>query len=258
MVYDSAVRDDQVFSRIAAILPHDTALRIARGRFFAHRGQWERAVREYAPVVEPYGVNSATEHYARLLLLTGNDEEYRRLCQQLEKCFGETDTAGVAYLLVSICTAGSQSGVEPGRIVRWGEQAIAASRTPLYLFALGAANYRAGQYERAVECLEESNVRWGSQRTAHNPFILAMAYHRLGQQEKSRECYGIGIEVLRSRTPPGSEGPPAGRPGSLWDSGGLNEWTALEPHAPRGQGTPWVDRRAGSANRKTGSVGCEK
>ena len=51
MVYDSAVRDDQVFSRIAAILPHDTALRIARGRFFAHRGQWERAVREYAPVI---------------------------------------------------------------------------------------------------------------------------------------------------------------------------------------------------------------
>ena len=205
---DSAMRHDQVFSRVANLLPHDTWLRNVRGQFFAYRGHWQRAVREYEPFIEPYRVGGATEEYARLLLLTGNDEEYRRLCRRLSAHFGEPDTAGAAYLLVSICTAGPRSGVEPERIVQWDEQAVAASRIDLYLFALGAANYRAGRYERAVECMEESDARWGTQRTA-NVFFLAMAFHRLGQHEKSRKCYDIGLEVLRSAAPPPDTDDPA-------------------------------------------------
>ena len=180
--------------------------------------------------------------------LTGNDEEYRRLCQRLSAQVRRNGRRGhgvLAGVHLHGWSAIGHRACENRTLGRTGGCRVAYPDVSL---CPRRRQLPGGPYERAVECLEESNARWGTQRTPHNPFLLAMAYHRLGQHEKSRECYRIGIEVLRSRTPPrGSEDPAAG---SLWDDGGLIRVDALEPHAPRGQGTPWVERRTGSANRE--------
>ena len=225
-IYGGVVRDVQVFSRVAALRPQDTDLRIARGRLLTWYGQWEEAASEYAPFVERYGPTFWAEHYARLLVLTSNDQEYRRLCRLLDKLQGDLELKGwESYQLAVICTAGPQSGVESARILRWAENAVGQSRSALFLFVLGAAHYRAGNYERAAECLEESDAKWGSEPTVHNSFLRAMTYHRLGQNEKSRRCYAAGLQLLRKRSPPpGPDGLPRG---ALLNAGALSEWQHL-------------------------------
>ncbi len=177
-------------------------------------------------MIQPYRLNSPSEQYARLLLLVGNDAEYRRLCQQLTENMGPDSDPGGACLLASICTAGPRSGIEPTEVVRWAEQALVLSRSPWHLLALGAAKYRAGRYDQAVLYLEESNARSGSRGETVNPFLLAMAYHQLRQYQKSQTCYARGVD-LRSRKPPEFDDPPKGSTGSFGDSDGVSQWINL-------------------------------
>ena len=123
-LYDSAARDEQLFLRLVGLLPRDTRLRVARGRFLAYRGDWQGAAGEYKSFIEPYGLNEATEEYARLLLLIGSDDEYRKLCQQVSAQLSDADPAARVCVLVSICTAGPQSGVEPAKITQWAGRAF--------------------------------------------------------------------------------------------------------------------------------------
>jgi hypothetical protein len=52
---------------------------------------------------------------------------------------------------------------------------------------LGAAYFRAGQYDEAIRCLGESNAAvWGEDRKAQNRLVLAMLYQRLGESTKAR------------------------------------------------------------------------
>ena len=182
---------------------------------------------EYAPVVEPYGVNSATEHYARLLLLTGD----RRRVSQTVPAVGEVVrrnrhrgrglSAGVR-LLGSVRNRASSRENR-----RWGEQAVAASRTPLYLFALGAANYRAGQLRAGrrvsggIQC-EVGHPADRSQPVSPGAWPITGSVNRRragsGTRSASRCC-----EVGRRR---GSEDPPAAcwQPLGQWRP---SEWTHL-------------------------------
>jgi tetratricopeptide (TPR) repeat protein len=51
-VYETAVRDEQVYSRLAGMLPRDRDLHLQRGRLLAIRGDWQGALREYEAVLE--------------------------------------------------------------------------------------------------------------------------------------------------------------------------------------------------------------
>ena len=214
----------KVFSRVAA-LPRTRIFGLRGGGCLPGTGDGRRrsAVRAARGAIRTHVLG---RHYARLLVLTGNDQEYRRLCQLLDKLQGDLELKGrESYTLAVICTAGPQSGVESARIIRWAENAVGQSRSALYLFVLGAAHYRAGNYERAAECLEESDAKWGGEPTVHNSFLRAMTYHRLGQNEKSRRCYAAGLQLLRKRTlPPGSDSLPND---ALWNTGALSEWQHL-------------------------------
>ena len=211
---DSAVRDEQLFSRLVGLLPRDTRLRVARGRFLAYRGDWQGAAGEYKSFIEPYGLNEATEEYARLLLLIGSDDEYRKLCQRVSAQPSDADAAAKACVLVSICTAGPQSGVEPAKITQWAGRAFSASGDALSLYAVGAAHYRAGRYKNAFEDLERANLL-GSPRRKQIPFLLAMAYHQLGRKEAARRAFDYGLRLLREIAPPPGSDDSAG--GSLLD-----------------------------------------
>ncbi|MGI6415468.1 MAG: protein kinase domain-containing protein [Thermoguttaceae bacterium] len=202
IICGTGVRHDEVYSRVASLLPHDDELRCLRAQFLAFRGDWEGAVSSYQPVIERCGVNHDMWFYAELLALTGRDEAYRKLCQPLiERFQGPNDPQ--PGLLAAIGSAGPQSGVPPATLVRWSQQALAESgpSDAGRIDGLGMAYYRAGQYERAVEFLEKSSALFGGHR--RSAFFLAMAYHRLGQHEKSREEYAKGLEYMRKfLTPP--------------------------------------------------------
>ncbi len=66
----------------------------------------------------------------------------------------------------------------------------------MFLNTLGVAQYRAGQWQSAIDALHESmNYRNGG-----NPadwFFLAMAYWQLGQKDEARQSYDRGVQWMK-------------------------------------------------------------
>jgi uncharacterized protein HemY len=77
---------------------------------------------------------------------------------------------------------------QPERLVQLATKAAATNAgAPHYLTTLGAALYRAGQFEEAARRLEEAARLRGQAAGAREWFFLAMAHQRLGDPEKARE-----------------------------------------------------------------------
>src|SRR5262249_24110044 len=78
--------------------------------------------------------------------------------------------------------------VDPARLVVWGRQAVEVPPPiqPWCIHALGVAHYRAGQYDLAIQRLEESLRAIWTNGNAQNRLRLALAHHRLGHADEAR------------------------------------------------------------------------
>src|SRR5262249_13982653 len=73
----------------------------------------------------------------------------------------------------------------------------APSRTASMPFVVGAAHYRAGQYDEAVRRLEQAlgvQGQWAIIRLRYP--VLAMAHHRLGHKTQARQALDEAARVL--------------------------------------------------------------
>ena len=69
-----------------------------------------------------------------------------------------------------------------------------------YLNTLGVAQYRAGEYQAAIETLTKSmDVRSGGD--AFDWFFLAMAHGQLGNPEAARQWYDKAVAWTQTNTP---------------------------------------------------------
>jgi hypothetical protein len=70
---------------------------------------------------------------------------------------GEKPTLFDSFVLARCCGLSLASNVEPARLKGWANQALESDRSGWYLHALGMAHYRAGDYDEAINALEQSN-----------------------------------------------------------------------------------------------------
>jgi tetratricopeptide (TPR) repeat protein/tRNA A-37 threonylcarbamoyl transferase component Bud32 len=183
-------RTDAVFARVSDRRPGDGHLWIARGRLHASRREFGAAVADYARVTDS---RPPEDHvwleYASLLLLTGDEDGYRRACAQLIEHYGRTKDAGVGLDLARVCVLGPQAGATPGQLVQWAKLKGPNQPPPAWsLHALGTAYYRAGRPEPAADRLRESleaQPDWSGQ--ALSWAFLALAHARLGHAEEARQ-----------------------------------------------------------------------
>ncbi len=73
----------------------------------------------------------------------------------------------------------------------------------MVLARVGVAQYRAGQYEQAIENLEKSNAsEWKPESTkALNWFLLAMAHHQLGHSKDAKKCLDTARRLVVEALP---------------------------------------------------------
>src|SRR5262249_25106125 len=84
----------------------------------------------------------------------------------------------------------------------------AAEKVHWHLYVAGLAHYRAGQYDQAVERLDESaaiDPNWVSR--AINYPALAMAYHRLGKAGEARQALASAEKAIDGWTEAMVQGP---------------------------------------------------
>jgi WD40 repeat protein/serine/threonine protein kinase/tetratricopeptide (TPR) repeat protein len=182
-------RWDQAYARLLELRPDDGQLWCARGRYHALRGRWDQAAADFARGISPASPDSeeCIEH-ACLRLIVGDHEGYRAFVGEIQRRACQIEDPYVAYILARTAVMAAAPVVEPERVTRWAEQAVAASLNGWNLHTLGVAHYRAGRLDEAIKRLEESNASdWGEQGRMQNRLVLAMAHHRLGQTTQSRD-----------------------------------------------------------------------
>jgi tetratricopeptide (TPR) repeat protein len=97
---------------------------------------------------------------------------------------------------------GRQSPVDPAQAVQWAKQAVAGDQLPWYFHALGLAQYRAGQFDEALQSFSRANVEaWPSRDL--NWFGLALVHHHLDHPDEAQQCLGKGVQWLERHGPPG-------------------------------------------------------
>jgi WD40 repeat protein/serine/threonine protein kinase/tetratricopeptide (TPR) repeat protein len=189
------------YEALLKLRPDDGHLWCVRGRFFALRGEWERAAADFARGIASAPPDSEEwfEH-ACLRLIVGDREGYRAFVQEMRQREGQTSNPIVAYVLARSCVQTTESIVEPEQVIRWAESALRDSRLPRCLHVLGAAHFRAGHLDQAIKWLEESNTAadssgWDSADDTLNRLVLAKAHERSGHTVRAR---ALLAEVQRS------------------------------------------------------------
>jgi tetratricopeptide (TPR) repeat protein len=106
-----------------------------------------------------------------------------------------------AYVLARSCAMARKSPVDPARAVQWANQAVANDHAPWCFHVLGLAQYRAGQFDQALQSFTEANFNdW--RYSELNWFGLALVHHCLGHPDEARQCLTKGIQWLQRKGPP--------------------------------------------------------
>jgi hypothetical protein len=104
---------------------------------------------------------------------------HRQVCADMVSHFAKTKDPQVASLVVGNCVAIRDALDDTQQLVRLGYLAASKEKG---LPVLGAAMFRAGEYDGALLRLEEGNPRG-----AWNLLFRAMAHHHLGHNEQARD-----------------------------------------------------------------------
>jgi serine/threonine protein kinase/tetratricopeptide (TPR) repeat protein len=198
---------DECFRRAVALRPGDRQLWIARGRYLAWHGRWKEAAEAYGHTIRPGPIFYEWVEYGSVLVLADDLAGYRRLCDQLAQQMarpGPRETIGrpaqTLELAVRLATLHRASGIDPRRAVEWADAALRRDAVQIASrYAAGAARYRAGQFDQAVNDLQSSILRdpsWPGNQL--NWCALALAHHRLGRMDEARNWYDQAKIVMVS------------------------------------------------------------
>jgi serine/threonine protein kinase/TolA-binding protein len=93
----------------------------------------------------------------------------------------------------------------PARAVPLAQKAVKLSpKNPDFLFALGVAQYRDGQWQAAVASLNKAK-QLRQERDESDWLFLAMSQWRLGDKKPARACYDRAVEILKRYEYPPAE-----------------------------------------------------
>jgi tetratricopeptide (TPR) repeat protein len=185
---DEVAAKPDLFAELVKNHPADARLWVAHGRMLARQKKWDQALTAYDRVMTSRPPDtSAMLEYASLLLLTGDTAGYRRLCARLVERYGNTTEFDEAHNLSRVCTLAEGAVADPARPVAWAELVTEHRPVPWVTHAVGAAHYRAGQFDQAVRAFRKSQAlapTWPGQ--CMNDAFLTLAYARLGQSDEAR------------------------------------------------------------------------
>jgi tetratricopeptide (TPR) repeat protein len=190
----------EALRRVVEQRPDSRPLWIELARDQALRMQWQSAAEIYARVADAQSVTP--EHYemACVLLLSGDDKGYWRLCRRLDEQFGETEDAELRGLLAVTWALGASSGIDPERTAAWAEEEFARSKSKFSLRPLATAKLRAGRFEEAIADFETCIADYSAPDN-NQAFPLAMAHQALGNVEKARQWFELGTHALEEARP---------------------------------------------------------
>jgi tetratricopeptide (TPR) repeat protein len=173
---------ERVFSAVLEARPDDKQLWIGRGRYQALRDRWRLAASDYARGIEAVPAPDTQEYYeyACLLLLIGDNGRYQGLIQTLRDQVDNTKDPRLAYELARACVINPDTPDKPEQVIHWARLAADSAPLPWHRHVVGAAYYRAHDYQEALRWLSNVVDRDWAMARPLNQFVLAMIHRRMG------------------------------------------------------------------------------
>jgi WD40 repeat protein/tRNA A-37 threonylcarbamoyl transferase component Bud32 len=127
----------------------------------------------------------------------GDLSDYRRVCAELLHDYGQTEDAETAQGVAFLCVLGPQAVKDPALVVQLARKAVKSDPdNASYRFTLGAALYRAGDFDGAARELNlVEKGRGGGSIEAK--LLLALAHHRLAHSKAAKDWYARALEQFR-------------------------------------------------------------
>jgi hypothetical protein len=124
-------------------------------------------------------------------------KRYRELIQTLRDQVDKTKEPRLAYELARACIITPEMTAAPERVIGWARLAEESAPRAWHRHVVGAAYYRAGDYEEALRWLGDSLERdWAVGRPL-NQFLLAMIHRRMGHAERAAALHKESIRSFK-------------------------------------------------------------
>jgi tetratricopeptide (TPR) repeat protein len=204
--WDQACAD---FTKAIELSPRNAAFWYGRGRAYARRAQWEKAAADFASVIELLpGEHFYWYQNACLCLRLGDLDGYRRCCRVMLEHFAQTADPTMAHQIALDCLLIPGAIADLGLPLQLARRAVEADPgSNWFLATLGAAHYRAGQFEQAVERLEQAlkacgkNGEAGPRAAVFSRLFLAMTYHSTGHAPIARQWFDKAVDQIERDLP---------------------------------------------------------
>jgi tetratricopeptide (TPR) repeat protein len=124
--------------------------------------------------------------------------DYRRVCAELLHDYGQTAKAGTADAVAFLCVLRPQAAKDPALVVELALKAVNSDPDNAgYRFTLGAALYRAGDFDAAVRELNLAVEKDREGGSVQAKLFLAMAHHQLKHPKAANDWYARALEQFR-------------------------------------------------------------
>ena len=180
------------------------ALWTARGRIEARRGAWTKAAADFAKAIH-LGEEDPVAwcHYARTLLASGDDANYRRWCARLVQRFGESKDENTIQHVVWTCA------LAEGAVRDWKSLVVRAERSAMErpqsterVRLLTLLLYRAGQFEKSLSLARKLTAVSEPAPQARDWLLAALAAQRLGRPDEAKPALAKSEETRTKENGP--------------------------------------------------------
>jgi tetratricopeptide (TPR) repeat protein len=162
-----------------------------RARARERLGRWQEALDDYGQAIQraPRRWEFAAHRGWTYLLLGQKD----RAAEDFRKA-SEGDPEQANDLAWALATSPNPVRREPGLAVELANQAVRqAPGVASYRTTLGIAYYRLGEWQAAVQALQDSERLEPGKRLGFNALVLAMCQYRLGDSVKARDQFDRAV-----------------------------------------------------------------
>jgi WD40 repeat protein len=184
------------FSELIKREPQNGDLFYQRGHAHVELKNWEAAILDFAAAgrLKP---SDPSPRAALGVLLMSRDRPaaYRRICRQLLQEFGDTADPVQAYTVVWLAVLAPGAVDDPQQLVALAQKSVKAEPNNVYFReALGAAHFRAGDFQETVALLEKA--AFFRNDTLGMKLLLAMAHQRLHHKDKARQWLNWAVDQV--------------------------------------------------------------
>jgi len=165
-----------------------------RGETFAKLGLWKEAAAEFRKAGELPDDSVIWFHHAYALLRSGDQVGYRKICQQMLDEWSAGNEAHRLNWIARTCVLADGAVGDFSGPLNAAQKAFDMDRRQWgdhsgILCVIGAAQYRAGKFDDAIQSCTRALGIARFKVEVHNWLVLAMAHHRKGETGKAKEWW---------------------------------------------------------------------